>query len=227
MSKPNKRKQPGSSTFEQDRLGISPEAAEKQAYKQAVVRMQIVGGNKQAPSSGAEQLEGRSNYFIGNDQSKWRTDVANYQRVRFEEVYKGINLEYYGNQRQLEYDFIVEPNADPEQIRLKFDGIKKVSVDRESGELILKTELGEVRQKKPLVYQTDDTNGERTEVASSYRISGAEVSFELAEYDTTKQLTIDPVVLVYSTFLGESFFDEGYAIAVDAAGNAYIAGHSC
>jgi hypothetical protein len=200
------------------------EKLSRQTEKQAVVEMQILGANKEAQSSGGEELESKSNYFIGNDQSQWKTDVANYKRVRFDQVYSGISLEYYGNQRQLEYDFIVAPNADPSQIKLKYKGVKTVKVN-ETGELVLKTTLGEIIQKKPFVYQTDET-GERREIASSYKVSGREVNFELAEYDRTKQLTIDPVVLVYSTFHGGSGYEIPAAIAVDNLGSAYVSGYT-
>ena len=196
----------------------------KKIDKQAVVEMQILGANQEAQFAGKEELEGKSNYFIGNDQNTWRTDIANYKRVRFEQVYSGINLEYYGDQRQLEYDFIVEPNADPSQIKLNFKGVKNIKVN-EIGELVLKTSLGEIKQKKPFVYQTDE-NGERKEVVSSYQVKGKEIGFQLAEYDKNKQLIIDPVVLVYSTFLGGSGFDTGVAIAVDNQSSAYIMGYT-
>lgn len=197
---------------------------DKEINKQTIVEMQMLGSNQTAKFSGSDELESKSNYFIGNDPESWRTDVANYKRVRFDEVYSGINLEYYGDHRQLEYDFIVEPNADPSQIKLKYKGINKVSVS-DKGELLLKTPLGEIKQKKPFVYQKDE-NGEIKEISSSYIVKGKEISFQLAEYDKNKQLIIDPVVLVYSTFLGGTGFDTGVEIAVDNQSNAYIRGYT-
>ena len=157
ISKNKFEKNRESREFRRFRSKRSPEggSTEKQKYRKTVVEMQMVGSNSQATSSGIEEIPGRSNYFIGSNPDKWQTDITNYKRVKFENVYTGINLEYYGNQRQLEYDFIVQPNADPSQIRLSFNGVNKITVDQQSGELILKTALGEVRQKNPFVYQTD------------------------------------------------------------------------
>ncbi|MGI8597610.1 MAG: SBBP repeat-containing protein, partial [Chitinophagaceae bacterium] len=191
--------------------------------KPAIVTMQIIGANKEASSTGIEQLEGKSNYFFGNDSAKWKTDVPNYKRVQFDEVYEGIDLQYYGNQRQLEYDFVVKPGADPEQIKLQFKGVSELSVNNE-GELILKTKLGELKQKKPFIYQTTE-DGSKQEVAGSYKVTGQKVSFDLVDYDTTKELIIDPI-LVYSTYLGGNGSDSSYAIAVDTAGNAYVTGRT-
>jgi hypothetical protein len=119
----------------------------------AVLRMQLVGGNAGAQVSRAEELPGKVNYFTGNDPQKWRTDVSTYQKVQFEGVYPGIDMTYYGNQRQLEYDFIVAPGTDPGTIRLKFVGAQRMRVN-EGGELVLKVKGGgEVKQHKPVIYQ--------------------------------------------------------------------------
>jgi hypothetical protein len=196
-----------------------------QEIEQSIIGMNLVGANAASSAKGADELEGKINYFIGNDQSKWRTDVANYKKARFAEVYSGIDIEYYGNPRQLEYDFIVAPSADPNQIKLKFDGVKNLSVNT-AGELVLETASGEqIKQRKPFIYQTQDS-GERKEVAGNYTINGKEVGFELAEYDRSRELVIDPIVLVYSTYLGGRNNDYSNAIAVDSAGNAYITGET-
>jgi hypothetical protein len=190
------------------------------------IGMHLAGANALAVSTGLQQLEGKSNYFIGNDQNNWRTDVPNYGRVRFDEVYRGINVEYYGNQRQLEYDFIVEPGGDPGQIKLNFDGVKRVSVD-EDGDLLLEAASGErIAQKKPLIYQI--VEGTRVEVEGEYifpsRRGAKAAGFKIGTYDKSKPLVIDPIVLVYSTYLGGRFDDAASGIAVDNQGNAYIVG---
>lgn len=220
-----KRRRAGRRQLASVRQPMQAAKANDQKYKQTSIEMNLVGANKEASAHGADELEGKSNYFIGNDSSEWRANVASYKKVRFEEIYSGINLEYYGNQRQLEYDFAVQPNADPAQIKLKFAGVKKVTVDEQTGELVIKTKLGEIRQKKPFAYQKNE-DGETVEIKSGYKVTAGkkEVSFSLGEYDKNKQLTIDPVVLVYSTFHGGSGFELGNAIQVDGQGNIYIAG---
>jgi hypothetical protein len=101
-----------------------------------VLRMRLVGANAKATVTGAEELPGKSNYFIGNDPKKWRTNVSSYARVKYEGVYPGVDLVYYGNQRQLEYDFVVAPGADPNRIRLSFAGAEGMRVDAASGDLV-------------------------------------------------------------------------------------------
>ena len=186
-----------------------------------VVRMKLVGANPSPRVSGLEELPGKSNYFLGNDPDKWRTNVPHYAKVQYKDVYPGVDLVYYGNQRQLEYDLVVGPEADPGAIALSFEGVEKLRIDAQ-GDLLLDTPDGEVRQHKPLVYQEAD--GVRREIAGAYVLSGErQVSFQVAAYDASQPLIIDPV-LVYSTYLGGSARDRGRGIAVDAAGNAYVTG---
>jgi hypothetical protein len=188
-----------------------------------VIRMNLVGARSTAQVAGVDELPVRSNYFTGNDPGKWRTDVRQYAKVRYTGVYPGIDLVYYGNQQELEYDFIVSPGADPSKIRLAFKGAKDVSIDN-NGELILRTRGGEIRQRKPIIYQ--EVAGGRLEIAGHYAITDKrEVRFELGEYDVTKPLVIDPI-LTYSSYLGGANYDFGRGIAVDNAGNAYVTGYT-
>ena len=186
-----------------------------------VLRMRLVGANPSPRVSGLKQLPGRSNYFLGNDPSKWRTNVPTYAKVQYEDVYPGVDLVYYGNQRQLEYDLIVAPGSDPEAIHLAFEGADKLQKGVQ-GHLALHTAAGQVRLQKPLVYQ--ETNGIRQEIPAAYVLNGGrQVGFEVGTYDADKPLIIDPV-LSYSTYLGGNGVDRGFAIAVDGAGNAYVTG---
>ena len=187
-----------------------------------VLQMNLVEANSGAAVEGLNELEGKVNYLIGNDPTKWRTSIATFRRVRYSEVYPGIDVVYYGNQRRLEYDFVVGPGRDPREIALAFTGAGRVEVEAGTGDLLIGVGEKTIRQHKPLVYQ--QTNGRRREIESRYAIrSDGRVGFEIGDYDRSATLVIDPV-LVYSTFLGGSDTDVGNDIAVDSAGNAYVTG---
>ena len=187
----------------------------------AVVRMRLGGANEQPVVRGEDLLPGRSNYFAGNDSSRWRTNVPQYAKVRMDEVYRGIDVVYYGNQHQLEYDFVVKPGADPGQIRLRFEGAERIDLDA-AGNLVLHVAGGELRQSLPAVYQ--ELRGVRQRVPATYRrLSAREFGIDLDDYDPARPLVIDPT-LVYSTYLGGSAFDQAHTIAIDSSGNSYVAG---
>src|SRR5438034_955650 len=191
--------------------------------RRAVLRMKLVGANPKPQLTGEEELPGKVNYFIGNDPKKWRTNISTYAKVKYREVYPGIDLVHYGNQRQLEYDFVVAPGADPKAIRLGFEGAETMEIDAR-GDLLLHTPEGDVRQHKPVIYQEFD--GTRTQVSGGYSLSRRnQVSFELGKYDPGRPLIIDPT-LSYSTYLGGNGDDTPYGIAVDPAGNVYISGYT-
>ena len=195
--------------------------SQKPKRQSTVLRTKLVAANPAAKVTAEQELPGKVNYFIGNDPEKWRSDVATYAIVRYEQVYPGIDLVYYGNQRQLEYDFVVAPGADPARIRLSLAGGQNMRVDGQ-GQLVVQTAHGAVRWNKPLIYQKVD--GMRRAVKGKYVLRrGHEIGFQVAAYDTARPLVIDPT-LVYSTYLGGGNTDEGHGIAVDAAGNAYVTG---
>ena len=210
------------------------------AKKLAVVRMKLAGANANPSLNGTDQLPGKSNYFIGNDPARWHHNVPQFARVRYQNVYPGIDLTYYGKQGRLEYDFEVAPGADPKQVILRFQGTNKLRLDAE-GELVLTVSGGEVRLEAPRVYQK--IGQEQKPVAGRFALLGRDqVGLELGPYDRSRALVIDPV-LTYSTYLGGSG-DEACsapailgvvtpgcpAIAVDSAngiggpGNIYVAG---
>jgi hypothetical protein len=186
-----------------------------------IVRMKLEGANPEPRIEGLEQLPATTNYFAGSDPAKWQTDIPSFTRVRYAQVYPGIDMVYYGNQRRLENDFVIAPGADPNLIQMAFRGIKDFEIDR-MGDLVLHTEQGNIRQSKPVAYQ--EVNGAREEVSVSYVPNGVNrVGFNVGDYDPSRPLIIDPV-LTYSTYLGGSGFDQGYAIAIDSLGNAYVTG---
>ena len=209
--------------------GVQPGNDEGEAQKEeeesgpgALIRMKIVGANPQAQIEGLEELPGKINYFIGGDSKKWRTDIPTFARVKYTDVYPGVDMVYYGNQRQLEYDFIVAPGTDPHTIALSFEGADKVEVD-DAGDLVLHAASKQMRQKRPVIYQ--DTDGARQSIEGEYVLRGErEVGFRLGAYDSSRPLIIDPV-LVYSTYFGGVGGEYGTDIAADAAGNAYITGY--
>jgi len=189
-------------------------------HNQAPLRMKLFGANLGARVEGEGQQVTISNYFVGNDPSKWRTSVPNYGRARYRGLYPGIDLVYYGHHGSLEYDWVVSPGADPKQIRLKFDGTNRVRIDQQ-GDLVVRLGKNEYRHKKPVVYQ--DVAGKRIEVAGTWVLHGKEAGFRIGAYDRRQTLVIDPV-LIYSTYLGGTGLDYGYGIAVDQAGNTYVTG---
>ena len=220
-------------------------ASAQAATTAAVVRMQVLGGNPTAAVVGEDPLPGRVNYFLGNDPAQWHTNIATYAKVEYQQVYPGINLDYYGSGQGLEYDFVVAPGADPGQIRLGFVGADGVAVNAQ-GDLVVHAAGQDIVQHKPVVYQ--QVNGNRQEIASVFVVQDKssgdtlapreipvltqpgspaetqEVGFRLGIYDASQPLVIDPV-LSYSTYLGGSGADGGFGIAVDpTTGDALVTG---
>ncbi len=196
---------------------------EKKADDTAVVRMTLSGARQRPEITGLQPLPGKSNYFIGQDPKQWHTTVPHFAKVRYEEVYPGIDVVYYGKQRELEYDFVVQPGANPNHIKLAYSGVDKLHIDKQ-GQLILTTSGGVLTQQQPFIYQ--EVDGQRRRVDGGYLLDDANrVSFRLAHYDANRPLIIDPV-LSYSTYLGGSDTDAGLDIAIDGAGNAYITGET-
>jgi hypothetical protein len=207
-------------------LQPSATAVAGKGEKPAVVRLKLVGAEGSARVSGERELAGRSNYFVGNDPQRWHTNIPTYGQVRYREVYRGIDLVYYGRQGELEYDFVVAPGAEARAIGLEIvgaEGVRRGSfrIDPE-GDLVIATEGGEVRFHRPEAYQTE--GGLRRRVGVRYRLRGkGEVGLEVAAYDRRRPLIIDPV-LSYSTYLGGTGGDVANGIAVDGSGYAYITG---
>jgi hypothetical protein len=210
---------------------ISPGAAQFELGKMTApgvfsprtVRMQFVGANHRAQISGAEELPGKINYLMGNEPARWQSGVATFARVCVGPLYPGVNLTYYGNQRQLEYDFTVAPGADPGVIAIRFDGVDNISISP-AAELVLNLGDGEIRQPKPVIYQT--VNGVRKEISGGYNILDAHtVAFAIGHYNHSLPLVIDPI-LSYSTYFGGAADDIAWKVAVDTNGFVYVAGET-
>jgi len=183
-------------------------------------RMTADNASPNARISGSDELPAKANYFIGNDPRRWRTNVPVYARAKVAGLYPGIDLVYYGNQRQLEYDFLVAPHADPRAVRLRFDGQSALWIDG-SGDLIVTAREGNVRFHKPSVYQSTPN---RTRVDGQYvLLAPNEVGFKVACYAKSRPLIIDPVLTI-STYLAGSASETAGGIAVDSVGNAYVTG---
>ena len=189
------------------------------------VRMHLVGAHPAPSIAGELELAGRSHYFVGDDPLNWRHGILRYQRVRYREVYPGIDLVYYGDQERLEYDFVVGVHADPRVIQLEFPGASGLLVD-EGGDLVLQLDGAQLVQRKPVIHQ--DVNGIRRFIEGGYHIDErSRVSFEVGDYDESRPLVIDPVLL-YATYLGGAAAtdvgDIGFSIGVDDAGSSYVIG---
>ena len=190
---------------------------------QHVIRLDLVGANSDVSVNGEDELDSRSHYLIGSDQSNWQTDVANFRSVEYADVYDGIDVRYYGNQRQLEYDFIVAAGADTSLIQLSFEGAESISVNNQGDLVITLAEADTISFKAPVSYQLAE-DGTREEIASSYVIhEDSSVGFSLGEYDANHVLVIDPI-LNYSTLLGGTGNDTAFSITEDGNGDIYILG---
>jgi len=187
----------------------------------SAVRMRLVGAAADPKIAGFMELPGKVNDFRGKDPSRWRRSIATYERVRYEGVYPGVDVVFYGRQGQLEYDFVVAAGADPSAIRLAFEGPAPFRPDAH-GDLLLDVGGEKLRLSRPVLYQEKD--GSRRPVAGDFVIgSTGEVGFRIGAYDASRPLVIDPV-LSYSTYLGGSAHDSATGVAVDESGDVYVTG---
>jgi hypothetical protein len=178
----------------------------------SVIRMQLVGANSASAMRGLEALPGKVNYLIGNDPSKWRTQVPLYSQARAEQVYPGVDLLFHGDERQLEYDFVVAPGADPSKIAFRIRGAARMKIDAH-GDLVLHGMDSDFVMHKPIIYQT--IASERRAIEGSFVKRGKnEVAFRLGAYDPTQELVIDPAI-GFSSFLGGGSEDISGGLAID------------
>ncbi|HET6979471.1 MAG TPA: SBBP repeat-containing protein [Pyrinomonadaceae bacterium] len=187
----------------------------------SVLRMKMIGANQTAKVEGREPLQGKVNYLVGNDRSKWHRNIETFREVRYSNVWPGVDMVWYGTQSKLEYDFVVKPGASVSAIRLLFKGADKLQID-EHGNLLLNVGNEKMVQSAPTIYQ--DQEQARVNISGKYVIKeNNEVGFEVGTYDVNKPLVIDPI-LTYSTYIGGESTDVGLGVAADSQGRAYLAG---
>src|ERR1039457_4127151 len=210
-----------------------PASAASAMHTPDTLRMTLIGANPKANAAGLDPQPGVVSYFIGNDPKNWRSGIPTFGKVEYPQVYPGVDLVFYGNQRQLEYDFVVAPGADPSRIAWRLDGAR-ASVDAQ-GNLALSAPNGPASFKKPVLYQMDGDT--KNNVEGSFAVAGNQVRFQLVSYDHSRALIVDPV-LSYASYLagtgddrigvptGPGFLQVGasQALAVDSAGSVYVTG---
>ncbi|HWV99072.1 MAG TPA: SBBP repeat-containing protein [Candidatus Acidoferrum sp.] len=211
--------------WKQDRVApaspLQPNFPPASSLHARAARMEFIGANRDAGMQGADELPGKINYFLGNDSQRWHTGVPTFSRVQVAQLYPGIDLCYYGNPRQLEYDFELAPRTDPALISIRFDGVDALSLSP-AGDLVLTLGDDQLRHQRPALYQL--VGGRRRDVSGHYRIKDQHtVGFVVGPYDRDLPLVIDPT-FSYSTYFGGNNGDAAYSVKVDANGSVYIAG---
>jgi uncharacterized protein (TIGR03437 family) len=186
--------------------------------RRAVLKLRFEGANHEPKISAEEPSPGVSNYFIGSDPTRWHASVPRFGKVRYRNLYPGIDVVFYGSPKKLEYDFVLGPGADASKIVLAFDGADRMTIDASDGDLALKIGDLEIRNRKPQIYQGDKIVGGRWVMRGKRR-----AGFAIDSYDPNRPLVIDPV-LTYATYLGGSAGDYGQAVAMDAQGDIYVTG---
>lgn len=194
------------------------------ASRARTVRFRLEGANPQATMAGLEELSGKANYFIGNDPAEWHAGIPLFPRVAVDQIYPGVRLVYYADElARLEYDFVLQPNANPGLISFRIEGVDKVEMDA-AGNLVLKVDGEQMRQHAPVIYQM--VHGVRKQIQGGYRLKGeAGAGFWVGKYDHNLPLVIDPA-LSFSAYIGGKMKDKGWGIAADTNGNVWVAGET-
>jgi uncharacterized protein (TIGR03437 family) len=196
------------------------------------LKLDFVGANLTARPEGIDQADAVFSYFSG-PRENWKTGVRSYSRIVYRDLWPGIDLVYSGTVNRMKYSFTVKPGADASRIRLAYRGASSVRVNP-SGELAVESPLGGFHDESPVSFQQfgKQPGGGQKSIKTAYRIVSAEgpgrvvYGFQLGDYDRSRELVIDPAVLVYCGFIGGGGDDVGNAIAVDGSGNAYVVGET-
>jgi hypothetical protein len=213
------------------RVHPSQEGNKKFKIDRDVSRLVFLNTNRNPGIFPIDESKLRVNYFIGNEPSKWHCDVPTSKALLYKNLYKNIDLKVYGIEKQIEYDWIIKPGGNPVDIRFEYKNVKGTRIDNE-GNLMVETDFGKLVHKKPVSYQEfSAVHGAEHRVKKYVNVTFKKIGentygFGVGEYDKLFELVIDPVVLAYSTYLGGDDTDEGYGIAADNKGNAYVAGYT-
>jgi Cep192 domain 4/Beta-propeller repeat len=202
--------------------------AQHKDFQKDVLHLRWVRANTSPRVEGLEKETGTSNYLIGNNPAKWVNDVPSYSKVEYHDIYPGVDLVYYGNQRELEFDVDVAPGLGLGSVRLEICGANHQAANlrvNANGELVVHTRAGGVRFRKPRAFQRDSLSGKHFLTARYVMAKGGQVGFGVSGYDPAKRLVIDPV-LSYSTYLGGTAYNYATGIAVDASGYVYVTGYT-
>lgn len=188
----------------------------------AFLSIQFIDAEQNPRIAGVDLQECKTHYYKGNDPAKWQTNVPNFAKVRYANLYPGIDAVFYGNQNSFEYDIAIAPGRDPQGIRLRIEGAQELSIDSLGNLCMHVDEQQQVQMNKPIVYQ--EMNGGKVFVDGEFVLLAENtIGFTVGAYDPMHPLIIDPLIL-YSSFLGGNSDDQGNGIAVDNAGNSYIVG---
>lgn len=187
------------------------------------LRLDFAGANTAVRVTGHSMLRGKTNYLLGRDPRKWLTNVPQYSTVRYEDLYRGINAQFYGGPSGLEYDLVALPGSAPRGIRLRIRGARGIRFGRR-GELILRMDKRQIVMRRPRIYQTEQ--GHRIAVSGGYRSLGHDVfGFVIGKHRADLPLVIDPSIsIAYTTFLGGTGAEKGNSVAVDSTGDVYVGG---
>lgn len=187
----------------------------------SVLRMKFEGANEESQILGEEKMEGISNYFTGQDSRKWHTNIPHFSKVRYQNIYPGIDLVFYSTlEGKLEYDFVVSQEADPAKIKILFTNLEKLELEK-NGDLSLYIQKSRIQQTRPRIYQ--EIEGIKKEIEGQYILNGNNIGFKISSYDVSKALIIDPEI-IYASYLGGLSEEQGGKIAVDKTGNLYLTG---
>lgn len=199
-----------------------PDATANSLSENVMMSMVFVNANSDVQQKGIQQAGRKTRYILGNDPNQWKTDIPSYEKIKYENIYKGVDLVFYGNGRELEYDFVVAPGTKTEQIKLTFEGVDRSEIDDE-GNLLLEVRGTALYFRAPLSYQ--DIDGKKQTLKSRYVLNNNTVSFAVDSYDSSRPLVIDPV-LVYSSYIGGSGADSVRGVALDSDGNVVVVGQT-
>ena len=207
--------------FDSVRKNKEDKTQNSKLIKRDVSRLLFKGANKSPEIVPIDTTKYRVNYFTGKDKSKWKTGISTSKAVVYKNIYPYIDLKVYGKEKQIEYDWIVKPGGNPEKIEFEYKNVKGTEIDK-NGNIVIKTEFGKIIHKKPSAYQSKNN---KIDVRFK-KLSKNSYTFNIGKYNKTEKLVIDPLVLLYSTYLGGNSRDHVEGIAVDTNGCAYITGET-